>query len=142
MVLNKFLAPAVIAGWGYLMSVFSIQVANGGDTLNSLEQLLSLGVGGVVAAIVLWWKRQDDKEHKEEMLRIQKQNEQALKEIIGRIQEREDLMIKAIENSTRAISEITSRREIDDYLQRIYERLDIINSGSGSDVLPPRSSKQ
>jgi hypothetical protein len=33
-------------------------------TTEQFTQLFSLGIGGVIAAVVLYWKRDDDKSHK------------------------------------------------------------------------------
>uniref|UniRef100_A0A6H1ZBE6 Holin n=1 Tax=viral metagenome TaxID=1070528 RepID=A0A6H1ZBE6_9ZZZZ len=60
--------------------------------LTLLSQIASLGLGAVIAVIVLIWKRGDDATHRKEIIAI-----------IERMEVRDDQIIKLVETTTAAM---------------------------------------
>lgn len=141
--ITKIISPVLLTGWGYFFSTTTLQIANGGSELTMLEQLLSLGIGGIIAALVLWWKRQDDKEHKEELtkhkqeiLRITEKHQESVAKIVESGSKREDRMIEALHTTSEAVKEfsvivdrVASRSDIDTHLIKILNKLEDSNQG-------------
>lgn len=77
-----------------------------------LTQLTSLGLGAVIAGIVLIWKRADDAT-----------NATALKEFIARMEVRDDRALKAMEAVTIAIQSLQKTVESLAMLSRLEDRI-------------------
>lgn len=84
-----------------------------------LQQLISLGVGGVVAAVVLFWKRQDD-------LRYQ----QELKQITERSMTVTERATEAMNNVAKAVEELCSLTEMQERLQALEKAISDMSSRS------------
>lgn len=69
-----------------------------------LNSLTSLGVGGVLAGIVIWWKRQDDAKHLAEWRSREEQHKKELQAMNDRFIEQ---WRAALENSRREYRENT-----------------------------------
>lgn len=83
-----------------------------------VQTLLSMGVGGAVSAIVLIWKRQDDKAY-----------QKSLESIIARQEVGQDRLITIIQNSTTAmqslqatVSQLANLKQITDLLEDVARR--------------------
>ena len=117
--------PLSIGSWGYYLTSTLIQTA-GGSELTSLEQLFSLGVGGVVAALVLWWKRQDDKEHKEEMAKQHElhradllAHKEEMKVLLEKSDKREERLANAFDAFSSTLKDLTA------VVDRVASRADL-----------------
>ena len=62
-----------------------------------ISDAIQLGIGGVVAVLVLLWKRADDRKHQEDM-----------KSMIERAERREDQQTAVISANTAAVSSLNS----------------------------------
>jgi len=78
-----------------------------------LNPLFTLGIGGVIAALVLYWKRVDDKAYSE-----------SLKEIIARMEKREADYLVAMQADTSAKLELASAIRELKFVDRLEKRFD------------------
>jgi hypothetical protein len=140
--IDKIITPAILTGWGYFFSSNAFQAINGGTDLSFIEQMLSLGVGGIIAGLVLWWKRQDDQEHKEDIKKLNSEFKDTIKElnrehkdtinaIVSAGALREERMISALEITSKSIGDmsividrISASVEISENLKEIMNKID------------------
>jgi hypothetical protein len=90
---HNLLLSLSIGGWGYMFTTTVLQeVAN---TTSFIEKLVGYGIGGVIAALVLLWKRQDDQRYGE-----------TLTNIIERLEAREERVLVLVDGINRAQSSL------------------------------------
>ncbi len=77
-----------------------------------LTQLSSLGLGAVIAIIVLLWKRADDQAHRDELAAI-----------IARMEARDERMLAALESTALALQSLQETVESLSALNRLEERI-------------------
>lgn len=94
--------------------------------MTELNPLLTLGIGGVIAALVLYWKRIDDKAYAE-----------SLKVLLGRAEERENRLITLLEATNKTQNDVA--RAIGDL--RFVDRLEKRISGA-DDYLDPTEKRR
>lgn len=112
-VIDLVVAPAATGLWSFLTTTVLLQAVG---TSDPFADLLGLGVGGAVALVVLWWKRQDDKEHREEKEKQAKDYETRLESILDKNREREERTNQAL----LAISKTTS--ELSEVIKELTDR--------------------
>lgn len=80
--------------------------------LSLISQLASLGLGAVIAGVVLIWKRNDDQKHQE-----------TLEDIIKRLEARDDRALKVIEITAATMQSLQKTIEAFAILDRLEERI-------------------
>lgn len=128
--MQKVLPPAFITGWGYLLSLTALQITAQTTTISMFDQLVSLGVGGIIAAIVLWWKRQDDKEHADEIKILNEQHKNDMMLVITKSAEREEKMTQAfsefsgsVDKLAVLVSDLSSRADLAANVKSLEEKV-------------------
>jgi hypothetical protein len=101
----------IIIALGALMLVAAKMPQGGVGNAEPWGQLVSLGVGGIIAGIVLYWKRQDDKMY---------QSAQA--EFASRLERINDRVLALLESKTRSEAELIAA--VRDLRFRLAERLE------------------
>lgn len=115
-VINTYVAPTLGGLWGYLLTTGFLQAA---DAVSPYVDLLGLGVGGAVAALVLWWKRQDDKKYSDSLEKFLEKSESREEQMITTLTSIQE----TIKDLTVIVDRVSSRSGIDSSLSSLEEKL-------------------
>lgn len=112
--ISKIVFPTIGGLWGYMVSKLTLIQFFQASTTDPLTDLVSLGMGGALAAAVLWWAIVREKEHTAERKEMRDKHEATIKELLDkheremrelrdRTDKREDNLLKTVEQVNETI---------------------------------------
>lgn len=121
----NYVAYTVIVYWLSLRNIFDFVavILAQVDTPTGLEDAVGYGAVGVIAILLLYWKRSDDKAHTEE---IRKQGEEYIKRLSRHIEakdKQQDLLIEVVSENTATLKQLIGLMEEADRLQELSEEV-------------------
>ncbi len=89
-------------------------------------ELISLGVGGIIAGLVLVWKRQDDVNHAKALAELSAAHIKALEIMFARMEVRDKSSVEVIQANTTAlvalqaaVAQLNALKQLNDRLERL-----------------------
>lgn len=121
----NYVAYTVIVYWLSLRNIFDFVavILAQVDTPTGLEDAVGYGAVGVIAILLLYWKRSDDKAHTEE---IRKQGEEYIKRLSRHIEakdKQQDRLIEVVSENTATLKQLIGLMEEADRLQELSEEV-------------------
>lgn len=91
--------------------------------LETIQAFVGLGVGGMVAIVVLLWKRADDKAYADRLTNLIGDYKQQQLELSKQQQEREKLLLEFAQTSNSALKDLTTAIQSLQSMSKLEERL-------------------